>query len=140
MIRQIQKEDYNKGFLNLINIFTRDPIEKSYEDFCEILNLINSQGSEIYVIEEDGIIVSTAKVIFEPKLHNNFAKMGHIEDVVTIPAYRGHGYASLLIKKILERCKEEKCYKVILTSNIINIPFYKKNGFIEKGTELTIYL
>jgi glucosamine-phosphate N-acetyltransferase len=139
MIREIEKNDFYKGYMSLVNIFTKTPIVKTYDEFCKILDIVSLQNSKIFVIEEDGIIVSTLKIIIEQKLHNNFACVGHIEDVVTHPDYRGKGYASKLIEYAKKICSENNCYKIVLCSNDNNISYYEKCGFIQKGKEMTTY-
>jgi len=137
MIRKLEKEDYHKGFLDLINYFTQDPKSFTYDEFINIFKKINN--SLTLVIEENNIIIATGKLIIEQKFHNNFAKMGHIEDVVVSEQCRGKGYGNLLMKKIIEIGKERGCYKMVLNCNSENIEYYKKLGFIKKGTEMSLY-
>jgi glucosamine-phosphate N-acetyltransferase len=140
MIRLIEPSDYGKGYLELINVFTRAPEEKSYDEFCMILDKIKSQDAEVYVIEKENRIVSSIHLLFEQKLHNNFKMVCHIEDVVSHPQYRKQGYASALLHFAVQRASEKNCYKVVLTTNADNVPFYTNNGFQEKGFELCKYL
>lgn len=140
MIRLIRDEDYYKGYLELINVFTRSPESKSFEEFCQTLQIIQSQQAEIYVIEQDNKIIASIHLLFEQKLHNNFKKVCHIEDVVTHPEYRNQGYASQLLAFAAKRASETNCYKVVLTANLDKADFYRKNGFLEKGIELCKYL
>jgi len=137
MIRKLEKEDYHKGFLDLINYFTQDPKSFTYDEFINIFKKINN--SLTLVIEENNIIIATGKLIIEQKFHNNFAKMGHIEDVVVSEQCRGKGYGNLLMKKIIEIGKERGYYKMVLNCNSENIEYYKKLGFIKKGTEMSLY-
>ena len=66
--------------------------------------------------------------------------MGHIEDVVVLEEYRGKGFGNILMKKLIEIGREEGCYKIVLNCNQENVGYYKKLGFIEKGTEMSLYL
>lgn len=140
MIRKIESSDYNKGYMNLINTFTKNPTNISYETFEQTLQNIQSQNGEIYGIEKDGKIVSSIHLFFEYKLHNNCKLVCHIEDLVTDPEYRNRGYASALLAYAKERSKEKNCYKIVLCSNKENSLFYKANGFQEKGLEMSKYL
>lgn len=139
-IRKITYNDYNLNYMNLINVFTKEPLECSYDIFCKYLDIIRTQNSEIYVIEDDNKIVSTIKCIIEQKLHNNFKCVGHIEDLVTLPEYRNKGLASKLLTYAINECKKHNIYKIILSTNENNLPFYIKNGFIKKGTECCMYI
>jgi glucosamine-phosphate N-acetyltransferase len=144
-IRLLEKEDYHLGFLNLLNSLTRTP-KTSYGSFCEQYDLIKKicPTNYIYVLtltskENREILVGTFKLIIEPKFHNNFANMGHIEDVVVSSQYRGYGYGKEMIDFGVKEAFASKCYKVVLNCNKNNIPFYKKCGFKEKGYEMCIY-
>jgi len=136
MVRKLEREDYHKGFLDLINYFTRDPKSLTYEEFLDVFTKNNN--SITLVIEENNKIISTGKLLIEQKFHNNFAKMGHIEDVVVLESHRGKGYGSLLIKELIKIGKN--CYKIVLNCNSNNIEYYKKLGFIEKGCEMSLYV
>ena len=138
MIRELEKEDYHKGFLDLINYFTKNPKHVSYEDFVKVFESITN--SIVLVVEEKEKIVGTAKLLVEQKFHNNFSKMGHIEDVVVLEEYRGKGIGKLLMKKLIEFGKEKGCYKIVLNCNQENVEYYKKLGFIEKGAEMSLYV
>lgn len=138
-IRKLEYNDYYKGYLDLINTFTRYPENKSYTDFCTILDKIVSQNSHIFVIEENGIIISSIKILIEQKLHNNFESVLHIEDLVTHKDYRKLGLASKLIKYIIDISIIHNCYKIVLCSNMDNEDFYLKQKFIKKGVEFSLY-
>lgn len=139
MIRLLEPNDYYKGFFKLINTFTREKTRDiTFEEFTNICKILEKQNAYVYVIEKDNTIVSTLKVFYEQKFHNNLSSVAHIEDVVTLPEYRGQGLASSLICHTVEQTRG-KCYKVILCANENNVPFYTNLGFQKKGTELSIY-
>lgn len=140
IIRKLEYADYYKGYLNLVNIFTRYPEDKSYDEFCKILDIINSNNSHIFVIEYDNKIISSIKCIIEQKLHNNFKCVLHIEDLVTHYDHRKKGIATKLLNYSIEFARKYNCYKIVLCSNPENSGFYLNNGFIEKGTEFSKYL
>jgi glucosamine-phosphate N-acetyltransferase len=139
-IRKLEYSDYYKGYLELINVFTRVPEPASFAGFCKTLDTIYSQNSYIYVIEEDGKIISSIKIIIEQKMHNNFKSVMHIEDLVTHENYRNKGLASVLLQYVLGLGKEFNCYKIVLCSNPNNEEFYSKKKFIKKGSEFSLYL
>lgn len=140
MIRLIEYLDYYKSYMDIINTFTGSVEEISYDNFCKAVDSIRNQNAYIYVIEEDNIIIGTIKVIIEYKLHNNLRSVAHIEDVVVHKDYRKRGLGTLLIEHAKEVSNSYNCYKIILSCNMNNIEFYKNRGFIEKGSEMTIYL
>lgn len=137
--RLLEKEDYYKGFLNVINYFTKNKKLVSYENFSKHYNKIINQNSIIYVAEHENKIIGTAKLFIEYKFNNNLTKMGHIEDVVIEEKYRGNGIGKKLIIILLEEAKKKNCYKVSLCSSQKNKDFYIKCGFKVKDLEMTKY-
>jgi glucosamine-phosphate N-acetyltransferase len=138
-VRQLQEDDFHKEYMSLINIFTRNPQEVSFETFTNALSLMNARGSYVFVIEEDKRIVASMTLLIEQKLHNNCKKVGHIEDLVVHSEYRRRGFASELISFAVDLCFRANCYKVVLNTNAENVALYEKNGFVQKGIEMTKY-
>jgi glucosamine-phosphate N-acetyltransferase len=147
VLREVEKNDYEKGFLELINQLFKIPgflnlegKSMDLESFGRILELIKIQGGVIYVVEDLSVkrIIATGKLIVEQKSHGS--KMGIIQDVVTDSSYRNSGNGRRIVKKLIDTAKEYKCYKVILNSNGENIEFYEKCGFGRKGVEMCSYL
>jgi glucosamine-phosphate N-acetyltransferase len=137
IIREIEDEDYYKGFMNVINIFTRNPIDISYNDFKEYLKKTINQNAIILVAVDNNIVIGTLKILKEYKLHNNLNLMGHIEDVAVKEEYRHMRIGSKLIEKALEYTKD--CYKVVLSCKMELVSFYDKMDFIHSGVALTLY-
>lgn len=139
-VRLLKKTDYYKGFLDVLKQLT--PVHSpSYNEFCQRLDTIleKNPSAEIYVIELQGEIVATGKIMIEMKLHNYFTNMGHIEDVVVRADQRGNGVGKVLIKFLRNRAKELRCYKVVLDCGRENVEFYQKCGFKKKGQEMVAY-
>ena len=137
-VRELVKEDYCKGFMTVINHFTRNKIAVTYDDFSVIFDSL-SKEEKILVIETDGQVVATGKILLERKLHNNFSMVGHIEDIVVREDYRNRGYGSIIINKLIELGKTKNCYKIVLNVNEDYKKFYKVLGFKEKGIEMCMY-
>lgn len=137
MIREIETEDYFKGFMDVVNVFTRNPSEINYNDFEKYLKKVINQNAIILVAVVDENIVGTLKILKEYKLHNNLTLMGHIEDVAVREDYRRMNIGRKLVEKALEYTKD--CYKVVLSCKKELIPFYSKSGFIHSGDALTLY-
>ena len=137
-IRKLEQKDF-KPFLKLINYFTKDIKNVSKEDFNKYFEMIQNNYSKIYIIEEDGKIVGTGKILIEYKFIHNLSKCGHIEDVVINEKYRGKGYGKELINFLVEKGNEEGCYKIILCSSLKNSNFYKKCGFKNLNLNMSKY-
>lgn len=136
-IREIESNDYHKGFMNVINVFTTQPSVISFEDFEEHLKRTIKQNAVILVAEHDNTIVGTLKILKEYKLHNNLTLMAHIEDVVVDVKYRNLKVASSLLREALEYTKD--CYKVTLSCKPELVPLYEKTGFSQVGITFTLY-
>ncbi len=125
------KEPY-LALLRELNGYICDP-----NKFEEAFNCLNS-SNRIFVLLVDNVIVSSVKCILETKFSQNVA---HLEDVVTDIKHRRRGYASHLLKHAIKMIRNEGgCYKIVLNTNEDNIDFYVKNGFSEKGIEMSLYL
>ena len=81
-------------------------------------------------------IVSTGTVYLEMKLSHGCRPVGHIEDIIINPSYRGQGLSTILIEKLLKFSRNENCYKVILTCKREISRVYESCGFLKKGIEM----
>ena len=139
MIRPLEINDYDKGFMDLINYFTRFPEHKTKEEFIKQFSTINSK---IFVLEDkkNKTIICVGTLHIENKFHNNFKNIAHLQDIVVKEEYRGQGFGKQMILFLIEKAKTKNCYKIVLNSNENNKLFYKKLGFIEKGSEFNLYI
>lgn len=53
--------------------------------------------------------------------------------IATMPAFRGKGYASRLVGRLIENCFEKGADEIILHASMAGRSMYKKIGFIEDG-------
>lgn len=135
-IRKLEKDDFDKGYMKLINFFTRYPINKTKEEFIQQFNIINS---DIFVLEKNNKIIVSGTLHIEHKFHNNFKSIVHIQDIVVDEHYRNQGYGKQMILFLIEKAKKTNCYKIVLNSNPNNKMFYEKLGFVQKGFEYNLY-
>lgn len=139
--RKLEQKDYHNGFLQLLSQLTNVG-DHSYEDFeKQFKYLVNDTNIVIVGLLGDKL-VATGKLVIEPKFHNNFSSMGHIEDVVVDKAYRQKNIGKDLISYLLNLAfttTNFKCYRVTLNCVADKIEFYKKCGLFTKGSEMTIY-
>lgn len=141
-LRKIEKNDFNKKYLELLKQLTTIDIDKITQESFEIfINNLN-ENHLIYVIEEtlQNIIIGTITILFEPKIIHTMGMVCHIEDIVIDLNFRGLKLSKILINKALELAKNNKCYKAILNCNDKNIEIYEKNGFIANGNLMSLYL
>jgi dTDP-4-amino-4,6-dideoxygalactose transaminase len=85
----------------------------------------------IYVLKIGSKMISSAKLVIEEKAYE---PLGHLEDIVTDPSYRGRGYGKKLVKYMCRLGIERGCYKVILSAKNSLKPFYEECGMTEVGT------
>lgn len=135
-MRRLTRNDY-ASYYSLIREF-RDT-EFSESGFHQYIDSLPA-NIEIWVIEEDGVLIATATIIFEPKLIFNICTYAHIEDVCVTKQMRGKGIGSVLIKCIIDRCKIKDCKKITICCSDSVSEFYIKNTFEKRGIQCCILL
>lgn len=137
VFRKLNEKDYSDDYFKLLLQLTDSKVMNENE-FKNILNEINKNGN-IFVIEDKGKIIATAKLLIEHKLIRGGSKVGHLEDVVVDKNYRQYGLGKKLVNKIVEIARERGCYKIIGNCDNSLIGFYEKLGFLNKGSQFAIY-
>ena len=97
--------------------------------------IFNDPNIYYFVVEADGIIVSSCTLIVIDNLTLSGRPFGLIENVVTHKEYRKRGYGTAILHKAVEVAKENTCYKVVLLTGRKEesvLRFYERVGF-EKG-------
>ena len=138
IIREIENQDYNNGYLDLMFEFTNYDHKINESEFNFNLEQMKyNKLSKILIISSTiyNKIIGAGTIFKLNKIHNN--PVGQIEDVIISQKYRGLGLGKLIIEKLVKVGIEEfKCYKIILNCLDKNIDFYKKNGFEIVGMEM----
>ncbi len=132
IIRELQFEDLkdDKGFFDTLSNLSEAPLisEKKKKEIFDRYK----QNRFVYIAESsDGQIIGTITLMVEEKFYRGGAIACHIEDVIVRKGFEEMGIGKNLVNKALEKAKELRCYKVILSSNEKVAPFYKKLGFYE---------
>ena len=146
IINDLKKSDY-QGYTHLMNQFRPTGTETmSDQDFSEMVDLVLKTG-EVYVArlqDPENMsmlkIVGSVTVLYEQKFINNCAIYGHIEDVVVHEKFRHLGIGSKLINFAKKQAIEKGCFKVVLTCSQDVAPFYKQNGFEERGLNMSFLI
>jgi len=81
-------------------------------------------------------IVCTGTLFLEPKLSHGGRHVGHIEDIIVHPNYRGKNLSFFIINKLVSWAICKKCYKIILQCKPELCRIYERNGFETKGVEM----
>lgn len=101
---------------------TRRYMEKHYEDGTLLC----------YLAEADGKVVSTGLLcIYEylPRFVNVTGTCGYVNNVFTLPEYRGKGISQKLLEEMLGEAKAMGVNEVYLHAEESAIPLYKRVGF-----------
>jgi glucosamine-phosphate N-acetyltransferase len=139
--RELQEDDYNKGYFELLSQLTVAP-KPSYSDWIErFKEVASNELYKIIVVEnlEKKLVVGTITVVTELKFIRGLGKIGHIEDFVVDSEHRKKKLGGQLIQRAIDHCKGTKCYKVILDSKDEVRGFYEKMGFSVNGHNMVVY-
>jgi glucosamine-phosphate N-acetyltransferase len=131
-IREIEYEDIDKGFLDVLeNLVPPDIGNKEHAK--NILQKIKMNSlHKIFVAEDDsnGKVVGTTTLLIEPKFINKGMQVGYIEDVSVRKEYEGLGIGSKLVTYATTYAISiEGCRKVLLYCSQKTKPFYEKLGY-----------
>lgn len=113
--------------------------EPSPEIYDEIWTSFSSQSNSFPLValsEEE--VVGFAVLLVEGKVRGG--KLGHIEDVVSHPNFRGLGVGRFLISELTDIASKMGCYKVALHCQEHNVGFYEKCGFNSNGSSMQKFL
>lgn len=147
IIRRLNKNDYNRGIIELLGQLTSISKDKIPENkFDEYVNVLSNNDNHFTIVVEyvddtckSTKIIGTATLLIEPKLIHDISRVGHIEDVVVDSNYRSHGIGKLMLDHLRNKAEVMDCYKVILDCDEKNVGFYTKCGFKQKGVEMAYY-
>lgn len=136
IVKELEKDYLIDSFFDTLSNLTEIGKDVYNKEFSQkILEKIKNAGNiRIFVAIKDSEIVGSITAILEQKFIHNGGKICHIEDVVTRKGFEKLGIGSLLVEKVLELAKKEKCYKVILNCSEYNSKFYENLGFYKHDT------
>lgn len=126
---------YKTSFFETLNQLTPSS-DAELKKTLDIFKTIKTHSYTFVAIKNEQIVGIT-KLLIEQKFSRNFAKAGHIEDVVVNSKCRGYDIGKMIISNTLNfAIKKIGCYKVNLhcKKNLVN--FYKKNSFVENGVNM----
>ena len=136
IIRELRKEDIQKGFLTTLDSL-RKTSDIDNNKAIKIFEKINSNPDHIIAVAElDGMIVGSTTLLIEQKFIHDGGSVGHIEDVVVSKDFQGQEIGKKIMKFLLEVAKSRGCYKTILDCTDDVKPFYEKLGFSQIANEL----
>ena len=126
-------------YIQLLSYLT-STYDLTLDNFNNNIKEIFKMGLIIVCIirEKEGIIlVGSGTIIIEPKIIHGGKSVGHIEDLVVHPRYRGKGVAQTILNMLVEY-SNTNCYKVILNCNPNMEQFYNRVGFDKKCIQMSL--
>lgn len=118
------------------------------KDFEERLKIY---PKHFWVLEQEGKIISFINgmvtneltirdMMYETAtLHNEEGAWQSIFGVNTIPEYRKHGYAAMVMNQVIADAKKQHRKGCILTCKEKLIPYYEKFGYVNEGISNSVH-
>lgn len=133
---------------SILNLYTQPGI-----DDARVLDLPTAElifrrmgqypNYSVYVAIYHGEIIGTFALLIMDNLAHVGAPSGIVEDVVIHSNWRGHGFGKQMMLYAMDQCRQAKCYKMMLSSNLIREPahrFYEVIGFVRHGYSFVVPL
>jgi len=95
----------------------------------------------IFIATFEDKVVGTFALLIMDNLAHMGAPSAIIEDVAVDPQYQGKGVGKMMMTFAIQQCKEARCYKLALSSNINRHKthkFYELLGFKQHGISFAI--
>ena len=133
IIRNVKLEDLNE-IVSLLKQLSPSSEEDDMDKLKDILNkIIKDDCHYLCVVEENNKIIGSGTLLIQKNLSHSGQPYGHIENIVVHINQRGKGIGKKIVLYLIEKAKENNCYKTILDCKKENVPFYIKCGFEETG-------
>lgn len=131
MIREAAPQDL-PALLELYRHLHSDPIPGEKEAGPLWARLLEDPCCHIIVAEKDGRPVSTCTVFLLPNLTHGGRPYGLVENVATLPEFRGKGLATACLDFAADLAVREHCYKLMLLTGSkqeSTLRFYERAGY-----------
>lgn len=144
IVRFANHDDIDKLIGVRFDYFTAD----NYELTDEMIKRINSQLAEYYekhlnkdffaaLVEDEGRLAATAFLVISDMPANTLCptgRYGKVLNVLTYEEYRRKGYATAVMKMLIEEAKRQNLSYIELSASEMGKGVYKKLGFQETGS------
>jgi len=121
-----------------------DPGDAAHSDYVDALAEITADpNQEMIIVEQDGAPVGCFQLSYLPGLMRRGMKRGQIEVVHVAQTHRNRGIGGDMMRWAIERCRQNGCAMVQLTSNKKRIDahrFYERLGFLKSHEGFKSYL
>lgn len=121
-----------------------DPTDAGHTDYVDALAEITADpNEEMIVVEEDGVPIGCFQLSYLPGLMRRGMRRGQIEVVHVADTHRNRGVGGEMMRWAVERCRQNNCSMVQLTSNKKRLDahrFYERLGFQKSHEGFKLYL
>ena len=93
--------------------------------------------------ESNGQVIATSGMVFHvhpPSVKNSNGRGAHIMNMYTLPAFRGEGIATTLLRQLLDLARQRQCTRVFLHALPLGKSIYVKAGFVPVEHEMQLNL
>jgi glucosamine-phosphate N-acetyltransferase len=129
LIREMYLSDMDSGFFEALDALSPSNLTSADAQMAFTRRLIADVKTYVALNENGSRVIGTASLFIEPKFIHGGGLVGHIEDVSVRADLQHSGIGAALVNHLLDVCRAEGCYKVILDCEPHNVPFYEKIGF-----------
>ncbi len=120
---------------------TKESFEKRLAYYGNHFWLMFDGGNLISFV--DGMVTSvpdlTDEMYEKAELHDEAGEWQMIFGLNTLPSCRRHGYAGMLLRKMIEDAKKQKRKGVVLTCKDALIHYYESFGFQNEGVSDSVH-
>lgn len=121
-----------------------DPADAGHAEYVDALAEITADpNEEMIIVDEDGVAVGCFQLSYLPGLMRRGMKRGQIEVVHVAETHRNRGIGGEMMRWAVERCRQNNCSMVQLTSNKKRTDahrFYERLGFLKSHEGFKLYL
>jgi GNAT superfamily N-acetyltransferase len=95
-----------------------------------------------WVAEADGAIVSTSGLVFferPPSPHHLAGLDAYVMNMFTLPAWRGRGLASALLRELIAYVRTTNARRIWLSASEAGRPIYAAAGFVQAESAMEMF-
>ena len=135
-IRRADENDFHYIYDLICQLVDAEYGTISQQSLREIyVNNLNSDEKEIYVAEENDVVVGFISVTYDMRL-SEVGKVAVIDELVVDAKQRSNGIGSQLLDFAINCAKSNSCYYIEVETSQKRIDthrFYEKSGFVKNG-------
>ena len=91
-----------------------------------------------WIVEVDGEVVGMVSVVHMDRMPRPgipTSPWGYLHQLYVLPAHRDHGVGAALLRFVADECRADGYQQLVLNPTPRSVPFYRRLGYVETGTE-----